>query len=253
MSGTGSVSVDCASFVRLTPAECAEGGLPGSAAGTSATRYGTGRVASRHARRARPEGMTTLSGGHFAVDFASGAVPALLPFLAVEFDLSYTATAVLMLSVLVSSSLVQPLFGLWSDRRGALWLLPGGLALAGVGTGLAAVAPTYGLVLVLVFLAGIGIAAYHPEGAKLAAYRQRAQARERHVLLQHRRQYRLRARADRDHPARPVARTDGGLARDAAGARLLARAAAGASRPRPGRPDRGDAGRHPAGGTTSAR
>ena len=114
--------------------------------------------------------MATLSGGHLAVDFASGAVPALLPFLALEFDLSYTATAVLMLAVLVSSSFVQPLFGLWSDRRGALWLLPGGVALAGVGTGLAAVAPSYGLVLVLVFLGGIGIAAYHPEGAKFAAY-----------------------------------------------------------------------------------
>jgi len=114
--------------------------------------------------------MATLSGGHLAVDFASGAVPALLPFLALEFDLSYTATAVLMLSVLVSSSFVQPLFGIWSDRRGALWLLPGGAALAAVGTGLAAVASSYVLVLLLVFAAGIGIAAYHPEGAKLAAY-----------------------------------------------------------------------------------
>ena len=121
--------------------------------------------------------MATLSGGHLAVDFASGAVPALLPFFVLEFDLSYTATAALMLAVLASSSFVQPLFGLWSDRRGAAWLLPGGIALAGVATGLAAVAPTYVLVLVLVFLAGIGIAAYHPEGAKFAAYasgRQRA-------------------------------------------------------------------------------
>ena len=114
--------------------------------------------------------MATLSGGHLAVDFASGAVPALLPFFVLEFDLSYTATAALMLAVLASSSFVQPLFGLWSDRRGAAWLLPGGIALAGVATGLAAVAPTYVLVLVLVFLAGIGIAAYHPEGAKFAAY-----------------------------------------------------------------------------------
>ena len=55
--------------------------------------------------------MATLSGGHLAVDFSSGAVPALLPFFVLEFDLSYTATAVLMLAVLVSSSLVQPLFG----------------------------------------------------------------------------------------------------------------------------------------------
>ena len=75
-----------------------------------------------------------------------------------------------MLAVLVSSSLMQPLFGLWSDRRGALWLLPAGLALAGIGIGLAAVAPSYGLLLVLVFVSGIGIAAYHPEGAKFAVF-----------------------------------------------------------------------------------
>jgi FSR family fosmidomycin resistance protein-like MFS transporter len=121
--------------------------------------------------------MVTLSSGHLAVDFASGAVPALLPFLATEFDLSYTATAGMMLAALVSSSLVQPLFGLWSDRRGAMWLLPGGVALAAVGVGAAAVAPAYILVLVAVFAAGIGVAAYHPEGAKFAAFasgRQRA-------------------------------------------------------------------------------
>lgn len=114
--------------------------------------------------------MATLSGGHLAVDFSSGAIPALLPFFVLEFDLSYTATAVLMLSVLVSSSLLQPLFGLWSDRRGALWLLPAGVAVAGVGTGLAAIAPSYWLVLPLVFAGGIGLAAFHPEGAKFASY-----------------------------------------------------------------------------------
>src|SRR5215510_3875436 len=114
--------------------------------------------------------MATLSAGHLAVDFASGAVPALLPFLKSEFDLSYTATAAMMLAALVSSSLVQPLFGIWSDRRGATWLLPGGVALAAAGVAAAAIAPAYGLVLVAVFLAGIGVAAYHPEGAKFAAF-----------------------------------------------------------------------------------
>ena len=115
--------------------------------------------------------MVTLSGGHLSVDFASGAVPALLPFLSDEFDLSYTATAVLILAVLVSSSLLQPLFGLWSDRRGAMWLLPGGVALAGNRLG----ARRGGSVVrgsssSLFFVAGVGIAAYHPEGAKFAAY-----------------------------------------------------------------------------------
>jgi MFS transporter, FSR family, fosmidomycin resistance protein len=114
--------------------------------------------------------MTALSGGHLAVDFASGGVPALLPFFVAKYDLTYTLTAVLMLAATVSSSLVQPLFGLWSDRRGALWLLPAGVAIAGIGTGLAAVAPSYALVVVLIFVAGLGIAAYHPEGAKFAAF-----------------------------------------------------------------------------------
>jgi len=115
-------------------------------------------------------GIAALSGGHGAVDFASGSVPALLPFLAERFDLSYTLTALLMLCATVSSSLVQPLFGLLSDRRGAMWLLPGGVLLAGTGIALAGPAPSYGLALVAVFVAGLGIAAYHPEGAKFAAY-----------------------------------------------------------------------------------
>jgi MFS transporter, FSR family, fosmidomycin resistance protein len=114
--------------------------------------------------------MAALSGGHLATDFASGAVPALLPFFVVRFGLSYTLTAVLMLAATVSSSLVQPLFGLWSDRRGALWLIPGGVALAGLGIGLAAVSPSYPLVVALVFVSGLGIAAFHPEGAKFASF-----------------------------------------------------------------------------------
>jgi FSR family fosmidomycin resistance protein-like MFS transporter len=114
--------------------------------------------------------MARLSLGHLAVDFTSGAVPALLPFFATKFDLSYTETALLMLAVLVSSSLVQPLFGLWSDSRGAIWLLPAGVAVAGLGIAGASVAPSYGLVALVVFVAGVGIAAYHPEGAKFAAF-----------------------------------------------------------------------------------
>jgi FSR family fosmidomycin resistance protein-like MFS transporter len=114
--------------------------------------------------------MVALSSGHFAVDFASGSVPALIPFITDRFDLGYALAAVLLLAATVSSSLVQPLFGLWSDRRGALWLIPGGTALAAVGVGLAAVSPVYALVVVLVFAGGLGVAAFHPEGAKFAAY-----------------------------------------------------------------------------------
>jgi MFS transporter, FSR family, fosmidomycin resistance protein len=114
--------------------------------------------------------MALLSGGHLATDLAAGSLPALLPFLVDKFDLSYALAATLMLGSTVSSSVIQPLFGLWSDRRGALWLLPTGVAVAGVGIALGAVAPAYWLVVVLVILSGLGIAAFHPEGSKFAAY-----------------------------------------------------------------------------------
>jgi MFS transporter, FSR family, fosmidomycin resistance protein len=114
--------------------------------------------------------MALLSSGHLATDFANGALPALLPFLKERFSLSYTAVGGIVLASQASSSLIQPLFGLWSDRRGAMWLLPAGVALAGVGIGLAADAPSYWLVLLLVLVSGVGVAAFHPEGSKFAAF-----------------------------------------------------------------------------------
>jgi FSR family fosmidomycin resistance protein-like MFS transporter len=131
----------------------------------------------------RPEldkrAMAALSSGHCATDFAGGALPALLPFFVDKFDLSYTLAAAAMLASAVSSSIVQPLFGHWSDRRGALWLLPGGVATAGVGIAVACVAPSYPLVLLFVIVSGLGVAAFHPEGSKFAAFaggRKRASA-----------------------------------------------------------------------------
>src|ERR671937_766862 len=114
--------------------------------------------------------MAALSAGHLAVDFAGGALPALLPFVVDKFHLSYTLAAVVILASALSGSILQPLFGLWSDRRGALWLLPTGVALAGVGMAVAADAPSYWLIVLLVVVSGIGTAAYHPEGSKFAAY-----------------------------------------------------------------------------------
>jgi len=114
--------------------------------------------------------MAALSAGHLAVDFAGGALPALLPFLAEEFRLSYTLVAVLVLASTLAGSVLQPVFGLWSDRRGGAWLLPAGVAIGGVGMALAAVAPSYWLCCLFVVLSGLGTAAYHPEGSKFAAY-----------------------------------------------------------------------------------
>jgi MFS transporter, FSR family, fosmidomycin resistance protein len=122
------------------------------------------------AREIDRRAMAALSAGHFATDFSNGALPALLPFLVNRFGLSYTEVGGLMLVSALASSLIQPLFGLWSDRRGAAWLLPAGVALAGVGMALAAASTSYWACVALVTVSGLGTAAYHPEGSKFAAY-----------------------------------------------------------------------------------
>src|SRR5436309_14355137 len=100
--------------------------------------------------------MALLSSGHLATDFANGTLPALSPCFADRFDLSYTLAALLMLASAASSSVIQPLFGLWSDRHGALWLLPAGVLVAGAGIAAAADAPSYAWVFALVVTSGLG-------------------------------------------------------------------------------------------------
>src|SRR5438132_13350502 len=114
--------------------------------------------------------MALLSSGHLATDFANGALPALLPFLRDRFSLSYTAVGAIVLASQASSSLIQPLFGVWSDRRGAIWLLPAGVVCAGIGIALAADAPAYWLVLLLVVISVLGSAGFHPEGSKFGGF-----------------------------------------------------------------------------------
>lgn len=114
--------------------------------------------------------LALLAAGHLSVDLCQGAVPAMLPFFIRERQLSYAAAAGLVLAQTVSSSVLQPLFGQLTDRRPLPWLLWVGVAVAGASLGVAALMPTYQLIWLAVAVSGIGIAAYHPEGARYAGY-----------------------------------------------------------------------------------
>ncbi|MDD2555044.1 MAG: MFS transporter [Syntrophaceticus sp.] len=109
-----------------------------------------------------------LSFGHLVTDMMSGALPVLLPVLKSEFSLSYTQLGVIILVSNLISSVIQPVFGIWSDRKAILWLLPIGCFVAALGMAFVGLAPTYIFVLIAVALSGIGAAAYHPEGSKQA-------------------------------------------------------------------------------------
>ena len=66
------------------------------------------------------------------------------------------------------SSVIQPLFGILTDRRNLRWLVPAGLTVAGVGIGLSGLAASYPLTWLAIALSGVGVAAFHPEAARAA-------------------------------------------------------------------------------------
>ncbi len=111
-------------------------------------------------------GVALLAAGHGCVDLCQGAVPALLPFLIVERGLSLTAAAALITASTIGSSLVQPLFGLWADRLASPVLLPAGVAVGSIGIGAAGLVHSYALLVAVLVLGGLGVAAFHPEGAR---------------------------------------------------------------------------------------
>ncbi len=109
----------------------------------------------------------SLAGGHLFTDVNQGALPALLPFFIADHNLSYTAAAGLVAASGVASTVIQPLFGFYADRVSKTWLMVAGLILAGGGLAATGFIANYGLIFMAVVISGIGIAAYHPEAARL--------------------------------------------------------------------------------------
>jgi FSR family fosmidomycin resistance protein-like MFS transporter len=103
-------------------------------------------------------------------DIYQGALPATLPFLKDKLGLTYTMTGVILMVANFTSSILQPLFGFYSDKKDKAALLPVGILAAGIGYALLALPSDYYLVLFLVVISGLGVAAYHPEGYKTAHF-----------------------------------------------------------------------------------
>lgn len=119
-------------------------------------------------RAARFRPLTLLSVGHACVDVYQGAVAALVPFFVAERAYSYAAASGVVLAASLLSSVVQPLFGVLTDRRPLPWLLPVSTLTAGAGVAMAGVSGSYAATLAVVALSGVGVAAYHPEAARVA-------------------------------------------------------------------------------------
>ncbi len=140
------------------------GGAPRPDLVTARVPAGAGEDGDHFDRR----GLVTLAGGHCLVDMTVGGLPPLLPLFTAAFALSDLQASLILGASTLASSAVQPIFGWVADKRSAPWLLWGGVALAAIGFALAGLVGGYYVLLLCIVGSGIGVAAYHPEAARLA-------------------------------------------------------------------------------------
>ncbi|GGP57782.1 MFS transporter [Streptomyces sindenensis] len=112
--------------------------------------------------------IVLLSVGHACVDVYQGCVAALVPFFIAERAYSLAVASGIVLAASLLSSVAQPVFGVLTDRWAMPWLLPVSTLLGGAGIALSGLSGSYPLTLAFVALSGIGVAAYHPESARVA-------------------------------------------------------------------------------------
>ena len=109
-----------------------------------------------------------LSFAHMLNDMYSNFLPQLLPFL-IALTPGFTATraAILVSAFTITSSLIQPVFGLFLDRQGKRWLVHVGTLWMAVMLSLTGLVHNYVLLVILAALAGLGTAAFHPQASTM--------------------------------------------------------------------------------------
>lgn len=112
--------------------------------------------------------LALLAFAHFTVDAYSSFFSPLLPLLVDKLHLSLTQVGSLVSLAAVASSFSQPLWGWVSDRLDRPWFIAFGPVVAAIFLSAIGLAPTYGTLIALLMLGGLGVASFHPQSAVLA-------------------------------------------------------------------------------------
>ena len=100
--------------------------------------------------------------GHAVNDTSANLFTGFLPVFTGLFGLSYLLAGLVAMVFSITSSIMQPFLGRWFDRTQAFWLLEVGIAVNCIAMSLTGIAPNYATLLLLVGIAGLGSAAFHP-------------------------------------------------------------------------------------------
>ena len=124
--------------------------------------------------------ILAISFCHLLNDMMQSLLPAIYPNLKADFGLNFGQIGMVSLVYQLTASILQPLVGVYADRRPTPLALPGGTVFSLAGLVVLSVAHSYAVLLAGASLLGVGSSVFHPESSRVA----RMAAGGRHGLAQ---------------------------------------------------------------------
>ena len=112
--------------------------------------------------------ILAISFCHLLNDMMQSLLPAIYPNLKLEFGLTFGQIGVVTLAYQLTASILQPLVGLYADKRPTPMALPAGTLFSLAGLVVLSVAHSYPMLLVGACLLGMGSSVFHPESSRVA-------------------------------------------------------------------------------------
>lgn len=112
--------------------------------------------------------LGAISFSHLLNDMIQSLILAIYPLLKSGFDLSFVQVGLITLSFQLTASLLQPVIGLYTDKRPMPYSLPIGMSFTLCGLLLLATATSFPMLLIAAALVGSGSSVFHPESSRVA-------------------------------------------------------------------------------------
>jgi FSR family fosmidomycin resistance protein-like MFS transporter len=112
--------------------------------------------------------ILAISFCHLLNDMTQSLLPAIYPNLKSDFGLNFGQIGIVTLVYQMTASILQPMVGLYADRRPTPLALPGGTLFSLAGLVVLSIAHTYVILLMGAALLGVGSSVFHPESSRVA-------------------------------------------------------------------------------------
>jgi len=113
--------------------------------------------------------ITLLSTSHFVLDSYSSFLFQLLPLMATKLHLTPAQAGLVPPMLTIASSLMQPVYGVISDRYLKRSMVVFGPLIAAIFLSCLGMADSLPMLMALVILGGVGVGMFHPQGAALVS------------------------------------------------------------------------------------